>query len=204
MDAHRDELAVQLLNLKTQCEVFRRDGHFVVYKSVSVILRTLLRGSSGDPPLALVVLPGAKLFPLAIRPPDDTPDEMLVLPASATIGGSVNVRGGSKVKRLLVEGGAVAHMRLSDMFDSMSDPLPVKEWGQQRFLRPNWTLMGFIEWMAHKDGGAHFDPSHKETGMVAQWGSLHWHLTIGIGQSVQSQLFGQFLTAFPNHRQCMP
>lgn len=199
-----DETYDQLANLKSLCESFFNRSEFTIYKCISVILRTMLRGSSGNDALIEQVVPKSRLFPLTITPTTDTPPEHLVLPADARIAGCVNIGQGSKVKNLNVEGGAIERTSVDQMFDSTKPPIPIEEWRQQPFLRPEWTLNNFIEVVAHKDGGAHVDPNNAQLLAMEAWGHFHWHLMAGIGLCVHPQLLSQLEVEYPQHTRILP
>lgn len=195
-----DELFDQLDQLKALVATFQQ-GHYAVYKSISVSLRLLLVGSSGDRPLVEDVLPAIELPKLIVVPPGDMEPDHLCLPAKAIITGAgrLELAAGCKVKSLMVSGGsALSSSEFDTMFEA-DGTLPFGEWKMQSFLRPSWTLQDFIRTVAHKDGGAHFDPNQDQLRAMQNWGHFHWHLTACLALNVVEPIRSQLILAFPSH-----
>lgn len=198
------EMFDQLCNLSDTCQAFYA-GRRAAYKLTSVVLRTLLRGSSGDGPLATQVLPNATLQRPLITPDDTAPPDHLILPAPVTIGGNIHLAAGMGVKSAEIQGGAVANISVGEMFERRdANRIPLADWLACPFLRLEWTLEDFIVTVAHKDGGAHVDPNDDQLQAMQAWGYFHWHVTAGIGRSVMLQLHEQFMSAHPDFERKYP
>jgi hypothetical protein len=196
-----DETFDQLDNIESLCKMFE-SGNFTIYKSISASLRLLLTGSSGHAGLFEDVLPAGHLWRLLKVPDPSTPPEWLVLPAAVRlIRGEASIQVGNgtvTVQNLNVCGGAVGAMEVGEMFDNSTPPLPLKDWLDQSFLRPDWTVRQFIGVVTNKDGGAHHDPNSKLLTMQ-KWGHIHWHLTTGIARSILPQIRSQLSIQHPHH-----
>jgi hypothetical protein len=197
-----DETFDQLDNIETLCKSFFDERQFTIYKNISASLRLLLTGSSGQPGLAQDVLPVGRLSALRKVPDASTAPEMIVLPAPVWIErGEAKIQignGTATVQTLNVLGGAVGAMQVGEMFDDAATPLPLHQWLQQPFLRPDWTLRTFLTTVANKDGGAHFGPN-AVLEVVQKWGHFQSHLTAGIARSVLPQIRTQLLAQYPHH-----
>ncbi len=206
-----DKLGYQLHNLHAQCQSFCQKTNWMAYQPISVVLRTLLIGSSGDAALATQAFDDIRLFPLTVEP-DPTKPDYLRLPADVTIstqgGGSLVMSAGSNGKNLFVENGAVANSSFGQMFDEAKQPIPLAEWLTQPFLRSDWTLSMFIRAVAHGAGGAHVEARNADLRAIIEaldaWGSCYWHITPGIGRSVHPQLVAQYAAAYPGHQPSLP
>ncbi len=197
-----DETLDQLDNVESLCDLFFGRRQFTIYKNIAGSLRLLLTGSSGHVGLVETVLPAGGLWRLRKIPDPMTPADMLVLPAAVLVeSGDAKVRVGNgtvTVKELNVKGGAVSAMDIGEMFESSSPALPIRDWLQQPFLRPTWTIRSFISAVANKDGGAHLDPNPTIEAMQ-RWGHLHWHLTAALARSVLPQVREQLTATYPSH-----
>jgi hypothetical protein len=197
-----DETLDHLDNIDSLCDVFFSQHTFTIYKNISVSLRLLLVGSSRQVGLVQDVLLDGRFPPLRKVPDPATPADMIVLPAVAWIErGEARLQLGNgtvTVKMLDVCGGAVSAMRFGEMFDGESLGLPLVDWLQQPFLRPNWTLQHFIKTVTNKDGGAHLDPNNALQSFQ-QFGYFHWHLTAGMARELSPQIRAQVSTTYPNH-----
>ena len=197
-----DETLDNLDNIDSLCDLFFSQRRFTIYKNISASLRLLLVGSSGQVGLLQDVLPGG-VFPRLRKVPDPaTPADMIVLPAKAWIKrGEAEVQLGNgtvTVKTLNVCGGAVDAMRFGEMFDEAALGLPLVDWLQQPFLRPNWTLRDFIRTVTNKDGGAHLNPNDALQALQ-QFGYFHWHLIAGMARSLSPHIRRQISSTYPNH-----
>ena len=151
-----DEIWDQVDNLQTQCKQFGR-GLYTSYKSISVILRTMLLGSSGQPPLLMPVLPDVSFFPLALTPVKPfgegpwSPAEIVV---TNDAGGSLHYGAGSTMQYYLasenggvvlsrnepIQGDVLWRTEVKNMFNPMGRRLSLAAWLAQPFLGVDWTL----------------------------------------------------------------
>lgn len=178
-----NHLLEQLDELRFLIAGFER-RRFSLARSISVKLRLLLRGSSGDAPLVGQVLPGFCLPPLRIQPRTNVPDTLITLPSKTYIDSNVTIEGGAAVNKLRADD-AVGRIRVESPFDLSAPPLPIREWGDQALLRPKWTLFGLIEAVAHSDGGAHIKYDER-IDALQRWGFIHWHLICRIATDVSN------------------
>jgi hypothetical protein len=196
------ELYDQLDSLNAMLGLFYDFKRFTIYKQIAVTLRLLLTGSSGDPGLVVPVLPAVQFLPL-LKAPDPVMDPgFMLLPARCTLANS-NVKltfgnGRVIVKELDYAGSAIADMQWESLFDPSAKPLVLADWLPQPFLRPERTLGQFINLIANKDGGAHFDPNEK-IAALQKFGNFQSHLICGIAKSVLPQITDHVKAAFPNH-----
>lgn len=208
-----DESLEQLDSLRSQVRQFCA-GEISVYKSMSVIVRTLLMGSSGHKGLVEYVLPHATFLPLRIRPIGRI-NAGIVAPGDIEVtndfGGTLHYKaggtmpylgmenGGIVLSRTAVVGGAVvARTRVHSIFHVLGEPLPLAEWLRQPFLRSEWTINTFIRCIANKDGGAHVD-SNEELVALTGFGNIQRHLMEKLSAHVEYELRNQLTTAFPSH-----
>lgn len=214
-DSHAliDELWEQIENLQSQCKEFGR-GNFSLYKSMSVILRTVLVGSSGYPALLGAVLPNSSYYPLRIIPVQSL-TKGIVTPAEIVVtndqGGELHYSAGGTMPYLGIDGGGVVLSKVApvggdviwrtevkNMFDIMGRRLPLAVWLAQPFLRPNWSIKSFIRCVAHKDGGAHVDDSDQLRAMKA-FGNIHRHFTERISRYLAAEIAVQLQQTYPMH-----
>ena len=202
LDQKVDEVFDQLDNLNSLCDIFFVGQKFTIYKSISAILRLLLPGSSGQVGLVQEVLPAGTLSRLRKVPDSAVPDGFIMLPARAVIEeGEAKVtlgNGIAYVKHFDIHQGALGKLRFEEIFDSNAPGVPIVDWLEQRFLRPDWNLKKFINTVTNKDGGAHHDPNAAVLAMQ-QLGYVHWLLTAEIGRSVSPQLQLQLCATYPGH-----
>jgi hypothetical protein len=167
------QLQEQLQELRALTQAFAQ-GQLVIARSISVKLRMLLRGSSGDKALLLQVWPDIRLAPLRVSPRRDAPSDHITLPSKTIIDQNIVLEAGAAVKNLYAQG-APWRLRIDSPLDLSRPWLPLEEWGDQALLRPTWTLTNLIECVAHSDGGAHIKWDDRIESLQ-HWGFLHWHL----------------------------
>lgn len=208
-----DELWDQLDNLQTHCKEFRR-GSYAVYKSMSVILRTVLLGSSGHVALGEAVLPKASFYPLVIVPIRSL-TKGIITPAEIVVtndqGGELHYSAGGTMPYLGIEDGGVVlskvtpvdgdvlhRTKVKNLFDLSGARLSLAAWLAQSFLRREWSIRSFIICVAHNDGGAHIgnSPQLKE---MEQFGNIHRHLTERVSSYVRAEIAFQIKQCYPTH-----
>lgn len=209
-----DEAWQQVEALASLCKSFS-EGQYVLYKNMSVTLRTLLVGSSGYPPLVKDVLPKSEFYPLQHAPIHET-DEGIIAPAVIVItndqGGELHYYPGGTMPYLGIEdggvvlnkktpvGGDVIHRTsIKNLFNvTTHNRISLDSWMYQPFLRANWTITSFIKCVAHKDGGAHID-NNKQLKAMQGFGNIQCHLTERISSYIVGELKVQLNQAHPNH-----
>lgn len=208
-----DELWDQIDNLQGHCKIFAQ-GTFTIYKGMSVTLRMILVGSSGDDALVEAVLPNALFFPLNIIPTGKitsgiiTPCEIVV---TNDQGGELHYAAGGTMPFLGIEGGGVVlskiapvggdtrrRTKVKNMLNVMGNRLPLDAWLAQPFLRREWSIRSFIKCIAHKDGGAHVNAS-LQLEVMEHFGNIHSHLTERISSYVGAEIASQLRQAYPKH-----
>lgn len=212
-----DELWEQLEILESHCVQFSAGSHGV-YKSMSVILRTCLLGSSGDSALVARVLSQAAFFPLRIHPVRVSAGQ-LIAPAEIVVvndnGGTLHLAAGSAMCFLGIEDGGVVlsgegpiggevvrRTQVKAIFDVMGMRLPLEPWLAQPFLRAEWSLSKFVRVIAHKDGGAHIGTSPQISAMEG-FGNIHRHIMEQISRYVAGELLAQLQQTYPGHVRVM-
>lgn len=209
-----DETWEQVDALSIFCNSFS-EGQYVVYKHMSVALRTLLIGSSRYPSLVETILPNSKFFPLLYTPTCNL-EKGIITPAKIVVvndqGGTLHYFAGGKMPYLGIEdggivlsknepyGGDVVHRTtIKNLFDiSTTNRLSLDVWLHQPFLRLKWTIYSFIRCVAHKDGGAHIDNDEQLTAMKG-FGNIHRHLTERISNYIVGELKFQLNQTHPYH-----
>jgi len=208
-----DEIWDQLDNLRLAVEAFA-SGTLAAYKSMSVILRTLLTGSSSKQGLVALALPTARFYPLKRVPRNmgrgfEIPAEIVVVNDQ---GGELHYMAGNDMPFLGIEhggvvlsktgplsGDVVSRTKVKSLWEVGGNRIALDPWLAQSFLRQEWTLASFIKCVAHKDGGAHFDPNH-QLEVMESFGSIHRRLTECVSQYVLHEIKCQIVQAFPRHR----
>lgn len=207
-----DETWEQVENLQTLCQAFK-SGRHAIYKNMSVTLRTLLLGSSGDKGLVCAVLPEAKFLPLRLIPISKA--AQLITPAEIRIrndyGGELIYHKGGTMPNLGMEkggvvlskhepvGGAVVEkLTIKNIFNPLEPWKPLEPWLAQPFLNANWTLKSFITRIANKDGGAHVERDEQIEAMAA-FGNFHRPLTYLIARYVAAEIALQLHQTYPSH-----
>ncbi len=189
----RDELSYQVANLQFLCEAYWAGNH-TLYKCATVILRTLVLGSSGDPPLVSTL--NAPMLPRLARTMEEGDPGRFDMPSRVLLGQRLFFHPGSGVAgRVLIDGGAIASARVGALFGV--EMIPLAEWLAQRFLLPNLTLGDFIKHVTNKDGGAHFEENSEAMRRLRECASLHWPLTIRIGEVIAEELKVQMRREWP-------
>lgn len=208
-----DELWEQLEILQSHCVQFSAGSHGV-YKSMSVILRTCLLGSSGDSALVARALPHAEFFPLRVLPVE-VPTGQLATPAEITVvndrGGILNLSAGISVPFLGIEDGAIVlsaagpiggevvkRTRVKAIFDVIGTRVSLDTWLAQPFLRPEWSLSKFIKVIANKDGGAHVERNAQVTAMEG-FGNIQRQIMHQIARYVAGEILAQLRQTYPAH-----
>ena len=200
-----DEVLDQLDNVKLLVRLFYGERLFTVYKSIAVASRLLFSGSSGEKGIVAGALPAALLPRLTVVPEVGVAEGHLSVPGDTVIShggahsGSLQVGRGARISKIIVDGGAIAKTSIGEMFDHASSPLPLTDWLTQPFLRSEWTLDEFIRNVANKDGGAHLDSNHARIKALEDWGYFHWHITAGIGRSLEPVVRQAIASAYPAH-----
>ncbi len=209
-----DEIWDQVDNLQAQCRQFG-GGLYTIYKSISVILRTLLLGSSGQPPLLMPVLPDVSFFPLAstpVKPFCEGPWSPAEIVVTNDASGSLHYCAGSTMQYYLasedggvvlsrndpIEGDVLRRIEVKNLFNPMGHRLSLEDWLAQPFLGIDWTLRDFLKCIVHKDGGAHLDQSAK-VDSLRKFGYIHWHLTAMIAKYAAGEIASHLERAYPNH-----
>ncbi|UCE61423.1 MAG: hypothetical protein JSU63_06675 [Phycisphaerales bacterium] len=208
-----DELWEQIDNLAAHRREFSQ-GSYGVYKSMSVILRTVLTGSSGDSGLVHSVLPTGRFHRLNVTPIGasssgiETPADIVV---ENDRGGKLHYKAGGTMPYLGTNGGGVVlsktkpeeadvvrRTEVGNLFNVHSSPLPVNDWLAQPFLRPDWTIRTFIRCVAHSDGGAHLG-ANEQLRTMKNFGSIQRHLTAKIAEYVVGEVTIQLRQTYPSH-----
>jgi hypothetical protein len=125
------------------------------------------------------------LAPLRVAPRRDVPSDHITIPSHTRIDRQIHVEAGAAVKNLHAHA-APHRITVDSPFDFSAPRLALKDWGDQAFLRSNWTLTHLIEAVAHSDGGAHIKMDERIESLQ-RWGHLHWHLVARIGYDVFQQ-----------------
>ncbi|HEX8500205.1 MAG TPA: hypothetical protein VF659_06390 [Pyrinomonadaceae bacterium] len=198
-----DEILDNVDNLNVLCEMFFVQKKFTIYKSIAAALRLLLTGSSGDLGLVQDVLPNSRFSPLAERPISGMAADHISLPANMSLiheSGATMITFGASSAFCIMSGpkGVVQLVSFHDIFDSTAASIPIANWLDQPFLRPERTLFDFIKTIGNKDGVAHFNPN-TDIVVLQKSGYLHWHLIAEIARAVGPQIVDQLNTAFPTH-----
>ncbi len=151
-----DEIWEQIENLQSQCKEFAR-GTFSLYKSMSVILRTVLVGASGYPALLESVLPNSSFYPLRIIPVRSL-TKGIVTPGQIVVtndqGGELHYSAGGTIPYLDIDDGGVVLSKVApvggdviwrtevkNIFDIMGRRLPLAVW----LDRPFYALTGRLK-----------------------------------------------------------
>lgn len=193
------ELAYQLNNLATLCDLYHQGG-YTLYKCAVVILRTLLLPSAGRQPLCRQL--ENPLLPRLLCTNEPASEGHLMLPADTQLGRGVFVRAGASVGTANIAGGAIGAIRVGQLFGD--DLLPVDEWLSQPFLEPRQTLGDFIDYVVHKDGGAHYVPNYPAVERFQRCACLHWPLSIRIGETVAEEFQRQQKIKYPEFKYALP
>jgi hypothetical protein len=195
------EALEQIRCLESLCDNFFVKAKVHLFRSMSVTLRTLLVGSSGKNGLIVDCLADPRLYPLRFPLPADLQPGYTHIPA-AMMGGFFSLPLHRKPRGAGCRLGPKATIIGNDyslhwVFDSLVEPLLLKEWLEQGFIWEGWTLRNFIIRMANNAGGAHFQPNAITRRMTAEFASIHQHLIARIAESVWPQLAQQIATAYP-------
>lgn len=209
-----DEVLDQIDALRCHCESFEA-SNYTTYKAMSVCLRLLLLGSSGDPALLEEVLPKIQFGPL-LFPPRRTADAPFITPCKVVVtndaGGTLHYSPGGTMPFLGISdggivlsatgpvGGAVlSRTKLGPLFHPLAPRIDIQQWLDQAFLSTRSTLGDFIKRVANKDGGAHIG-THKQLTAVQNFGNIHRHLLNAIARYVGLEVSTQFAQTYPAYR----
>jgi hypothetical protein len=199
-----DEFSFQIENLLLAGMLYRFENH-TAYKLIAMVLRTLLLGSSGDPPYAETCLAAPKLPRLRISGPF-TVSGHYRMPADIFIdsptGANFHLVAGCHVKSIDYQGGVVRSARVSGLFGD--DLIPLSDWTNQPFLGSPLTLQSFIKLIAHKEGGVHIDLTNPELKPLHDCGFLHWPLLAAMATPIGLALRQQLHAQHPSHSPSLP
>jgi len=194
-----DELRYQLINLRLLCQMYWRGAH-TLYKCATVILRTLFFRSAGvDPLVRLLTDPQ---LPKLLVEVDTASIDHLTIPTRISLAEMMNLEPGVRIGQIVQVPGSIGAIRMGALFTD--ELMPLNDWLDQRFLFGNSTVKMFINWVVHKDGGAHYVVNDESIRRLERVASVHWPLTIRVGEVVADELLRQLDRQNPNSPFAVP